>query len=74
MKPGSYRIMPSIDGHSWKIEQSYQPPRGSLFLVLPPLRWEPVADGFASVKEAEAAIRRTVEERGFYYDSNGHPL
>jgi len=71
---GGYRIIPSIDGHSWKIEQSYRPPRGGLFLVPPPMRWTPVADGFASVEEAEAAIQRTVRETGFYYDSHGRPI
>lgn len=74
MTPGGYRIIPSIDGHSWKIEQSYQPPRGGLFLAMPPPRWAPVADGFASVEEAEKAIRRTVSEKGFYYDSHGRPI
>jgi len=73
MKPGGYRILPSIDGRSWKIEQSYQPPRGGLFVVMPPLRWLSVADGFASVEEAEEAIQRTVRETGRYYDSFGRP-
>lgn len=73
MKSGGYRILPSIDGQSWKIEQSYQP-RGSLFLVMPPHRWAAVADGFSSVEEAEEAIQRTVRETGRYYDSHGRRL